>query len=90
MRIGWVTTPREPASGHAVLVVQIGHQTIGLLVQGVSEILTIDPTMIQPLPEAASDETRIFVTGIVVIGERMISLVALDGILPPTYGRYAA
>ncbi len=87
-RLGYC--PTEPASGHAVLVVQIGQQTIGLLVQGVSEILTIDPTMVQPIPETASDETRIFVTGIVVVGERMISLVALDGILPPTYKRNAA
>ncbi len=75
--------PTEPASGHAVLVVQIGRQTVGLLVQGVSEILTIDPATIQPLPDAASDETRIFVTGIVVVDQRMISIVALDGILPP-------
>ena len=82
-RLGY--SPTEPASGHAVLVVQIGRQTIGLLVQGVSEILTIDPATIQPLPDAASEETRVFVTGIVVVGQRMISLVALDGILPPTY-----
>ena len=87
-RLGYY--PTEPASGHAVLVVQIGRQTVGLLVQGVSEILTIDPATIQPLPDAASDETRVFVTGIVVVDQRMISLVALDGILPPTYGLSAA
>ena len=87
-RLGYY--PTEPASGHAVLVVQIGRQTVGLLVQGVSEILTIDPATIQPLPDAASDETRIFVTGIVVVDQRMISIVALDGILPPTYSLSAA
>lgn len=87
-RLGYY--PTEPASGHAVLVVQIGRQTVGLLVQGVSEILTIDPATIQPLPDAASDETRVFVTGIVVVDQRMISLLALDGILPPTYGLSAA
>ena len=87
-RLGYF--PTEPASGHAVLVVQIGRLTVGLLVQGVSEILTIDPATIQPLPDAASDETRVFVTGIVVVDQRMISLIALDGILPPTYGLSAA
>lgn len=87
-RLGY--SPTEPASGHAVLVVQIGRQTVGLLVQGVSEILTIDQATIQPLPDAASDETRAFVTGIVVVDQRMISLIALDGILPPTYGLGAA
>ena len=35
-RLGYY--PTEPASGHAVLVVQIGRQTVGLLVQGVSAV----------------------------------------------------
>ena len=86
-RLGF--NPTQPASGHAVLVVQIGRNTVGLLVQGVSEILTIDPTLVQPVPEAASAETAHYVNGIVVIGERMISLISLGGILPPSYGEAA-
>ena len=76
--------PTEPSTRHAILVVQIGKQTVGLLVEGVSEILTISQDLIQPTPIAASKMARDFVSGIVATDGRMISLIALDAILPPS------
>src|ERR1700722_18375328 len=75
--------PTEPSTRHAILVVQIGDQTIGLLVEGVSEILTISQDLIQPTPDVASKMAKDFVSGIVATDGRMISLIALDAILPP-------
>ena len=72
--------PAEPTTRHAILVAQIGEQTVGLLVEGVSEILTITEDLIQPTPEVASEIAREFVSGIVATQNRMISLVALDGL----------
>src|ERR1700682_3157607 len=46
--------PTEPTTRHAILVVQIGDQTLGLLVEGVSEIMTISQERIQPTPDVAS------------------------------------
>jgi purine-binding chemotaxis protein CheW len=74
--------PTEPTSRHAILVVQIGNQTIGLLVEGVSEILSISQDLIQPTPDVASQMAKDFVSGIVATGGRMISLITLDAILP--------
>ena len=59
---------------------QIGDQTVGLLVEGVSEILTITEDLIQPTPDVASEIAREFVSGIVATQNRMISLVALGGL----------
>ena len=59
---------------------QIGEQTVGLLVEGVSEILTITEDLIQPTPDVASEIAREFVSGIVATQNRMISLVALGGL----------
>jgi purine-binding chemotaxis protein CheW len=73
--------PAEPTTRHAILVAQIGEQTVGLLVEGVSEILTITEDLIQPTPNVASDIAREFVSGIVATQNRMISLVALDGLI---------
>jgi purine-binding chemotaxis protein CheW len=72
--------PAEPTTRHAILVAQIGEQTVGLLVEGVSEILTITEDLIQPTPEVASEIAREFVSGIVATQNRMISLVALGGL----------
>ncbi len=74
--------PTEPTTRHAILVVQIGNQMIGLLVEGVSEILTISQDLIQPTPDVASQMAKDFVSGIVATDGRMISLIALDAIMP--------
>jgi purine-binding chemotaxis protein CheW len=76
--------PTEPTTRHAILVVQIGNHMIGLLVEGVSEILTISQDLIQPTPDVASQMAKDFVSGIVATDGRMISLIALDAIMPAT------
>ncbi len=87
-RLGYPSA--EPTTRHAILVVQIGTQTIGLLVEGVSEILTIVQDLIQPTPDVASQRTKDIVSGIVAIEGRMISLIALDRVLPPSDHQAAA
>ena len=82
--------PTEPTTRHAILVVEIDDQTIGLLVEGVSEILTISQDRIQPTPDVASQMAKDFVSGIVAIDGRMISLIALGAIVPPSDEQAAA
>ena len=73
--------PTEPTSRHAILVAQIGNQAVGLMVEGFSEILTVRNDMIQPTPDVASQMANQFISGIVAIEGRMISLIALDAIV---------
>lgn len=87
-RLGYPST--EPTTRHAILVVQIRNQTIGLLVEGVSEILTIRADLIQPTPDAASQAAKDFVNGVIATDGRMISLIALDAIAPPNDRQEAA
>ncbi len=75
--------PTEPTTRHAILVVQVRDQIIGLLVEGVSEILTVGHDIIQPTPDVASQTAKGFISGIIATDGRMISLIALDAILPP-------
>lgn len=81
-RLGFA--PSEPTTRHAILVIQIRQQVVGLLVEGVSEILTVNPDAIQPTPDVASQTAKDFIRGIVAIDGRMISLIALDAIVPPS------
>jgi purine-binding chemotaxis protein CheW len=74
----------EPTSRHVIIVAQVGLQTVGLLVDAVSEILTVTDDMIQPTPDVASEMAKTFVRGVLAINERMISLIALDEVLPKT------
>jgi purine-binding chemotaxis protein CheW len=79
-RLGFQTV--EPTACHAFLVVEIDDQLVGLLVEGVSDILTIDQNRIQPSPDAATAAVQCFVSGIVATEGHMISLIALNALLP--------
>lgn len=73
----------EPSARHVVIVVQIGSQTIGLLVDAVSDILTVDDTLVQSTPGVAvAEQIRMFVDGLLPVDGRMISLLNLDRVLP--------
>ena len=72
----------EPTARHVIIVAQIGAQMVGLLVDAVSDILTVTDDVIQPTPEVASDTAKTFVRGLLAIDGRMISLIGLDRLLP--------
>ena len=79
-RLGFAAT--EPSARHAIVVAQIGHQVVGLLVEGVSDIFTVTDDKIQPTPDVASEMAKKFVRGVIAMDGRMISLIALDSVLP--------
>ena len=72
----------DPSARHVIIVAQVASQVVGLLVDAVSDILTVNQDTIQPTPEVASDMARSFVRGVLAVEGRMISLIGLDQILP--------
>jgi purine-binding chemotaxis protein CheW len=74
--------PAEPSAQHVIIVTQIGSRTIGLLVDAVSDILTVTDDSVQPTPDVASDLAETFIRGVFVIDGRMISVIALDAVVP--------
>lgn len=72
----------EPTARNVIIVVQIGQQQVGLLVDAVSDILTASSSNIQPSPDVSSDLVKTFVKGLLPVDGRMISLIALDNTLP--------
>jgi purine-binding chemotaxis protein CheW len=71
-----------PTARHVIIVTHIGARLVGLLVDAVSDILTVADATIQATPDVACDTVRSFVRGILAVNDRMISLVSLDRILP--------
>jgi purine-binding chemotaxis protein CheW len=74
-RIGWGET--EPTARHVIIVVRVGEQLQGLIVDAVNDIVAINPEDIQPLPEVG-DGRPSFLEGLVTVEDRMITIVALD------------
>ena len=79
-----------PTDRHVIIVAQVGHQMVGLLVDAVSDILTLSSDVIQPTPDVASEIAKAFVRGVVPVEGRMISIITLDEVLPSTGAREAA
>jgi len=79
-RLGFESS--EATARHVIIVAQIGAQVVGLLVDAVSDILTVTDEVIQPTPDVASDTAKTFVRGLMAIEGRMISLISLDNLLP--------
>ena len=76
--------PTEATPRHAIIVTQITGRTVGLLVDAVSDILTINESDIQPTPDVASAVARSFVKGVMALDGRMISLISTDTLMPET------
>ncbi|CAN7451748.1 chemotaxis protein CheW [Phenylobacterium sp. LjRoot225] len=72
----------DPTARHVIIVAQVQNQVVGLLVDAVSDILTVTDEEIQPTPDVASEMVRTFVRGLLAIDGRMVSFISLDRVLP--------
>lgn len=88
LRFGFAKT--ETTARHVIIVVQIANQSVGLLVDGVSDILSVSAEALQPTPRVGSDPARDFVANVIAAEDgRMIRLVDLGQIAPPETGAAA-
>ncbi len=86
-RLGFA--PTEPTARHVIIVAQTGRQVVGLLVDAVSDIINMPADKVQPTPDVGSEAARAFVLGVMAIDERMVSLIALESVMPAVVGEAA-
>ncbi|KQM97582.1 MULTISPECIES: chemotaxis protein CheW [unclassified Sphingomonas] len=80
-RLGWGTT--DPTARHVIIVVRIGQQLQGVIVDAVNDIVTVAPEAMQPLPDMGDTEASRFLEGLATIDDRMILVLALDRLVEP-------
>jgi len=71
----------EATALHVVIIVQIDGQLVGLLADRVSDIVTVDPGKIKPVPKIGQNGKSAFLSGIVSIESELIALIDLDRLL---------
>ena len=71
-----------PTARSVIIVVRIDSHLVGLLVDAVSDILTVEDSTVQPTPDVSCDAVKSFVKGIIALDGRMISWILLDRIVP--------
>lgn len=77
-RLGWRAT--EATHRHAIIVAQIDGQARGLIVDSVSDIVTIPDGALQPPPATGDDGMLQFIEGLAAIDDAMVMVLALPAL----------
>ena len=72
----------EITDRNVIIVVHIGDRTVGLLVEAVSDILSIPQDELSPPPELAADRSQTFINALTIVEGRMIRVLDLGSIMP--------
>lgn len=73
----------EATKTHVVVVLAVGEKWIGILVDAVSDILTVQKSDIHAVPEGESMDSELL-NGIVTHDSRMVGLIDLDSVVGQT------
>ncbi len=72
----------DPTPNHVVVIASIGSQSVGILVDAVSDILTVRAGQIRALPPNVSEVDDSTISGLVSTGDSMVALLDLDRLFP--------
>lgn len=86
-RLGLTTV--NATAREVIIVAMVDSQLIGLVVDGVSDILTVRQCDIQSTPSVGSEPSQGYVQGIMAIDNRMIRLLDLRRVFPAKCGEAA-
>jgi len=78
-RFGLGTT--KPTPMHVVIIVSTDARTNGLLVDAVSDIVSVDPGSVRPVPDMGILAEENYLDGLVALDQRMVTLVSLERLL---------
>ena len=75
-RFGQGLTDATPV--HVVIVVNIEGKTVGLLADRVLDIIAVEASRIQPVPQVSRGSKAHFLSGLVTVDTTMIALISLE------------
>ena len=81
--------PTETTERNVIIVVQVRGRSIGLLVDAVSDILSIPRSELQAPPDMLSDASNCFVRSLTVVEGRMLRILDLAAVHPDGEGAAA-
>ncbi|MBB5695630.1 chemotaxis protein CheW [Muricoccus pecuniae] len=81
LRARFGMAPTMPGPMHVVVIIQTMERTVGLLVDAVSDIITVDVSDIRPVPEIGAGGPDRLLSGLVPLERGMVALVALEKLL---------
>ncbi|ACT13640.1 chemotaxis protein CheW [Pectobacterium brasiliense] len=81
LRIKFAKQDVEYDDNTVVIVLNLGQRVVGIVVDGVSDVLSLTADQIRPAPEFAVTLSTEYLTGLGSLGERMLILVDIEKLL---------
>ncbi|WP_058911117.1 chemotaxis protein CheW [Entomohabitans teleogrylli] len=81
LRIKFAQQAVEYNDNTVVIVLSFGQRVVGIVVDGVSDVLSLTAEQIRPAPEFAVTLSTEYLTGLGAVGERMLILVNIEKLL---------
>jgi purine-binding chemotaxis protein CheW len=82
-RFGQGLTEATPL--HVVIIVQIANRQVGLLADRVLDIVSFEPSQMQPVPKVAQADHADFLAGLVTVDNVMVALIDLSNLLTSSF-----
>lgn len=79
MRFG--LPPKEMDDATRIVIIEVENQTVGIVVDSVSEVVDVDASEIETAPNVGNDETARYIEGVVSRGDELLILVDLNKLL---------
>lgn len=73
----------EATIKHVIIILAVEERNIGILVDAVSDILTVDSNDIKPAPELEDREDANFINGLISLENRMVVLLDIQHLFTP-------
>jgi len=81
LRLRFGLPPQEPTEETRIVVVNVGTKTIGIVVDGLSEVLRISKDQISPPPPSVIGAGREYLAGLAKLDRRLLILLDIEKIL---------
>lgn len=81
LRIKFAQQEVEYDDNTVVIVLNLGQRVVGIVVDGVSDVLSLTSDQIRPAPEFSVTLSTEYLTGLGSLGERMLILVDIEKLL---------
>jgi purine-binding chemotaxis protein CheW len=81
LRIRFNVGKAEYDASTIVIVMNIGKRTIGVVVDGVSDVVLLKPSDLRPAPEIAGVLRAEYLQGVAILDTRMLIVVDIEGLM---------
>lgn len=71
----------QTTAKHVIIIIAVGNRTMGILVDAVADILMVKPADIKPSPSTDHDDHGAFVSGLLALPDRMVSMLNIESVV---------